>query len=541
MLKIIKIILFIIYFSGFAYGQVNINSMKPVLQQEGKAGETLGCGAVGLGDINGDGYPDFAIGAQGVNKLYIYFGGPGILDGEPDIKLDGGEDVLVGDINGDGLKDIISQKYGIRDTFFIYLGKKTSKLLIDTIPALFIAGQSRDVGFGSYKAVGDLNGDGMDDFVTTVPEINDPLLGTQVKIYIWMGKKTPNKDQDFTIQYGLPFRVSSNKIVISDVNGDGIGDLITCTRYSNFSVDPPNQPIDYYWFDIYYGKKNFTLDINHPNQHIDSRIWGMKEAWFFGTSFIDLNGDGISDMLCIKNKDTLCLFYGRKDSFRLKEDRILTNYDSENVTMSPVAFQIGDINHDGYKDYATRCSKPGLPGLIFYLGGPKGISKDPIAVAYKACDNGWWGKWTSNLGDINGDGYDEVITTSPYDCVTYPVEWGYFAIMTGWSDFKLEVKNKSEPVPNNFNLNQNYPNPFNSSTVIKYTVETNGRSSRQIIIYDILGNEIIKLVDEDKLPGEYSVRWDGKNTNGINVPSGTYFYKLFVNNKVVVNKMIMLH
>ena len=117
----------------------------PILNAEGKAGEYLGKGAVGLGDINGDSYPDFAIGAYGVSKLfYLLRCGPGILDGIPDIKLEGGKDVFWGDINGDGIKDIISQKSGGEgtiDTFFIYPGKKSNSIYVDTIPQIILTGK----------------------------------------------------------------------------------------------------------------------------------------------------------------------------------------------------------------------------------------------------------------------------------------------------------------------------------------------------------------------------------------------------------------
>jgi hypothetical protein len=91
-------------------------------------------------------------------------------------------------------------------------------------------------------------------------------------------------------------------------------------------------------------------------------------------------------------------------------------------------------------------------------------------------------------------------------------------------------------------LLNNYPNPFNSSTVINYTIGSNGSAQYyvKLIIYDILGRELKTPVDETKNAGEYSITWDGKDKNGIRMPTGTYFYKLLANNKVKTGDMILL-
>jgi hypothetical protein len=75
-----------------------------------------------------------------------------------------------------------------------------------------------------------------------------------------------------------------------------------------------------------------------------------------------------------------------------------------------------------------------------------------------------------------------------------------------------------------FYLEQNYPNPFNPSTTIKYSIPSVGILDRVYVllkVYNVLGNEIITLVNEKKLPGEYEVEFYG---NGL--PSGIYFYKI---------------
>ena len=73
-------------------------------------------------------------------------------------------------------------------------------------------------------------------------------------------------------------------------------------------------------------------------------------------------------------------------------------------------------------------------------------------------------------------------------------------------------------------LNQNYPNPFNMSTLISYSLPNEARVS--IVIYNIQGQKILNLTDENKKPGSYNVIWHGTDFNGQDVASGVYVYKL---------------
>lgn len=88
-------------------------------------------------------------------------------------------------------------------------------------------------------------------------------------------------------------------------------------------------------------------------------------------------------------------------------------------------------------------------------------------------------------------------------------------------------------IPNEFLLSQNWPNPFNPNTKIKYWVPQT--SQVQIKVYDILGNEIETLVNEEKHAGTYELNW-----NAASLPSGVYFYKLQSGQYTSVKKMILL-
>ena len=84
-----------------------------------------------------------------------------------------------------------------------------------------------------------------------------------------------------------------------------------------------------------------------------------------------------------------------------------------------------------------------------------------------------------------------------------------------------------------FALGQNYPNPFNPSTSIQYSL-----GNRQFVtlkVYDVLGNQVAELVNEEKSAGSYEVEFDASNLS-----SGLYIYKLNAGNYFSSRKMILL-
>jgi hypothetical protein len=85
---------------------------------------------------------------------------------------------------------------------------------------------------------------------------------------------------------------------------------------------------------------------------------------------------------------------------------------------------------------------------------------------------------------------------------------------------------------------ENYPNPFNAQTRIGYQVTQAGPV--KIEVFNLLGRSVVKLVDADAAPGVYSVVWDGHDSRGQEVSSGTYFYRLTLGDQVVTRQMTLL-
>jgi hypothetical protein len=112
-----------------------------------------------------------------------------------------------------------------------------------------------------------------------------------------------------------------------------------------------------------------------------------------------------------------------------------------------------------------------------------------------------------------------------------------------------EVKEEENPegLPLTFELYQNYPNPFNPSTTIPFHISCKFQVSSfktpihtTLIVYNILGQKVRTLVDEDKLPGEHKVIWDGKDDDGNEISSGVYFYQLRIADQIKTRKMIII-
>ncbi len=100
------------------------------------------------------------------------------------------------------------------------------------------------------------------------------------------------------------------------------------------------------------------------------------------------------------------------------------------------------------------------------------------------------------------------------------------------------ITEKPEINPQKFELYQNFPNPFNPSTTITYRVST--LSKIALKIFDILGNEVKTLVNGIQTPGIQTVNWDGKNSDGNDVGSGVFIYRLITAGQVISKKMILI-
>jgi len=122
--------------------------------------------------------------------------------------------------------------------------------------------------------------------------------------------------------------------------------------------------------------------------------------------------------------------------------------------------------------------------------------------------------------------------------------WDIYAKIVNW-DWTDVGDEQNAGLPNRFELAQNYPNPFNPTTTIPFKAGSGEHIARSpihttLIIYNILGQKVRMLVDEERLPGNYSVIWDGKDYSGKEVTSGIYFYQLKTKDFTDTKKMVLL-
>ncbi len=171
-----------------------------------------------------------------------------------------------------------------------------------------------------------------------------------------------------------------------------------------------------------------------------------------------------------------------------------------------------------------------------------------IYVVSGASDNSVWAVGDSGLvlHSINGGlswqsefaktGYDLFGLTVFDDTTAWICGDNGTVISTGNPGYIVEIDERefnNYNIPTKFELSQNYPNPFNPSTKIRFLIPS--LSQVTLNIFDILGNEIEILVNEEKPTGVYEVSW-----NAANLSSGIYFYRLQAGGFVETKKMILV-
>lgn len=117
--------------------------------------------------------------------------------------------------------------------------------------------------------------------------------------------------------------------------------------------------------------------------------------------------------------------------------------------------------------------------------------------------------------------------------------------VSGIAQIQVGVRDEFNKMPGSFMLFQNYPNPFNPSTVIEYSIPAGTRYAQSLKVslkvYDMLGQEIKTLVDEEQLPGLYKINFDGQQvSNGRQLPSGMYLAKLTGGNYSKTIKLLLM-
>jgi len=296
---------------------------------------------------------------------------------------------------------------------------------------------------------------------------------------------------------------------------------------------------------------NVRWDLTSGNIHRTSFINGMQ-AVLISCELIKLNC-GMTSRWLIANWESDGMFYKgnnasipewnpRPDVFYLYylqkffgDHSISASSDNNNVLAYASSFSSGEIGitlvNKGNSDQVVKIQMPGhTVGDRFYIysltGGNDGTWSQIVNVNDETPVAPLWGP-IDVLEYIPARGYlinGEIKFTSPRRSVQF--------ILIEQGNNPLMVKNESGSF-NDFKLYQNYPNPFNSATNIKYSI---GRKQFVALkVFDVLGNEVGTLINEEKPSGEYEVEFNAENLS-----SGIYFYQLKTGSLVQTRKMILI-
>ena len=435
---------FIIFLLSFVLVRAAALGMTPIWSVVGAGQQAnLGYSVASAGDVNGDGLSDVVVGAPGLNALYVpvphvgevyvYLGsanGPSttpaatIYRSEYENSGFGYSVAGAGDVNGDGYSDIIvgDLDYHGVGAAAIYFGSPGGT---STTPGWLVSGtqglgsNGGSAGFGTVVAgAGDVNGDGFDDVLVADPQHDTRPRVDNGAVYLYLGGPGgPSTNPDWTFtgvksasSLGYPLAGAG------DVNGDGYADIVVSEP--GFSTGSS-------------ALGRVLVFLGSPSGLRDKPDWTMSDAscCAFGSAVAsagDVNGDGYADVIIGQSQfkpdrfapstsavGRAYVFLGSKNGLSKSADWIVTG--TQTVTyFGGAAASAGDVNADGYADVMvgapTYSDDQSAEGRVFvYLGSGAGLSTLPVWFADGDQAGAGFGSALASAGDVNGDGHSDIV------------------------------------------------------------------------------------------------------------------------------------
>ena len=247
----------------------------------------------------------------------------------------------------------------------------------------------------------------------------------------------------------------------------------------------------------------------YPNIHLESLVVN-DTTMSNGKKYFNMKDDYYNHNYYRQQGDSVFIFY---PSLPIKEYLIFDF--SANVGDTITEFQ--DSEYDKLRIILTNKSK-GNPFFPFFSQNTTNYT--------------FYIDHTSEIDD------GEAITITDSLGITSKYNSWYSELLSGAIINNIQYGNITDvkiptEIPSNFYLAQNYPNPFNPTTTIKFSIPRSSFVS--IKVYDILGRAIESIVNEEKSPGIYTVKFDGST-----LTSGIYFYQLKAGNYTETKKFILI-
>jgi hypothetical protein len=409
-----------------------------------------------VGDVNGDGHGDIAIGATGYDHehtdeggAFVYHGSPGGLATSPSWSSTGGYDgalfgwsvATAGDVNGDGYADIIigAPTYDRGQTeegaAFLYTGGPAGP---STGPMWVGEGDQAWAWFGQAVAsAGDVNGDGYADIIIGAPRYDGEQIDDG-KVFVYHGSAagpspgaanwTAPRENQGTAVFGVSSRFGVAVSSVGDVNGDGYADIIVGAN--GYDEEETNEGAAF----VYHGgptglSQDFVWAAHPTDQAYANYGRSVSTAG-------DVNGDGYSDAIVgapwvaksgldAELDGTAYVYYGSDTGLAADANWTVTEVFTS-AEFGTAVSTAGDVNGDGYSDVLVGAYKytkvlgvtPWREGGAFvYHGSSTGLNEGPADwLAKSGKEQARFGISVSGAGDVNGDGYGDVIVgASSYD------------------------------------------------------------------------------------------------------------------------------
>ena len=385
------------------------------------------------GDINNDGFSDMVSTARGYSGddppgyAFIFYGSENYLNGTPQTlssdstweTVPGESRVLaVGDLNGDGFDDVVTtDDYydGPEDDEGIARAYAGSASGINTIPFWQYEPNLIDANFGQKVQCGDFNNDNYDDLIVQFGGFDDQLV-------MFLGSAAgPGLIPAWELDYD-----NVSWMTALDFNGDGYEDLVlgdgagepSIGKVSVFNGGPGGLPL------------TASHIFNHPEDL-------NNYSGIMVSSAGDLNGDGFADFIASSeyyengenDEGGMMLFYGSPSGTL---DPVIYESNEYSARFGEVVSGIGDFNNDGFSDLVATVYDPDESRLFY--GSSLGVDTSYYVVLNQHSIT------NSGIGDVNGDGFDDFATGDElYDPHGFLTDAGNIIVYYGGLTFTDET------------------------------------------------------------------------------------------------------